>query len=87
MKRQNRVDIIVCSKELKRVIRNRIKELDISLYNVCKDGDFDYKKFNNYMNAESPVSHNVTVKQDMLIEFCEFIGIEIRVTIKLHNIN
>ena len=86
MKKTDKIDVIICSKELKKVVRERIKNLNTSLYKVCKVGDFDYKKFSNFMNAEDPMNNNVRVKQMQVLELCKSIGIDVRVSVRVNEI-
>ena len=86
MNNNSKIDVIICSKELKKVVRERIKNLNTSLYEVCKVGDFDYKKFSNFMNAEDPMNNNVRVKQMQVLELCKSIGIDVRVSVRVNEI-
>ena len=80
----SKIDVVICSKELKKLIRKRIKDLNTTLYYVCKVGEFDYKKFSNFMNAEDPMNNNVRVKQMQVLKLCESIGIDVRISIRVN---
>tara|TARA_R100001244_G_scaffold130681_1_gene103018 strand:- start:267 stop:563 length:297 start_codon:yes stop_codon:yes gene_type:complete len=82
----NKIDVVICSKELKKLIRQRIKDLNTNLYYVCKIGEFDYKKFSNFMNAEDPMNNNVRVKQMQVIKLCESIGVDVRISIRVNTL-
>ncbi len=85
-KKRDKIDVVICSKELKKLLRKRIKELNTTLYHVCRLGEFDYKKFSNFMNAEDPMNANVRVKQMQVLRLCKSVGIDVRISIRMNEL-
>ena len=77
----NRFDLIVCSQELKKKIKERIDILKLSLYRLCAQLELDYKKTQLWMNLSDPTNSNQRLKQWQVIQLAESLGIDIRITI------
>ncbi len=82
-----RFDLILCSQELKKEIKKRIVKLNVSLFNLCKQLDFNYEWVRHWMNTSEPLSNNRKLKQWHAIRLAESLGIDIRITIVIKPLN
>lgn len=71
-------DIIIDSSELKKLIRYRIKELNINTYVLCKANNVSYSVFKKYLNNDKSLS-TPSLRQEHMIRIAESLGIRIRV--------
>lgn len=75
-------DIIKCSKELKKLIRQRVGDLGYSLKYVCDNSGVNYDKFRYYLSAENPLDKHISyVKQSHILKVCDQLGIFVKVKI------
>ena len=73
-------DIILLSRELKKLIIDRLTELNISKFQLCEDLEIDYEKFKYYLNcSEAPKYASIT--QGELLNIASALGVAVRVTI------
>jgi len=82
-------DIVIDSSELKKLVKHRIKELNLKLFNVCKANNISYETFKKYLNEDKSLS-SPNLRQEHLINVAESLGIKIRVQIiigKFENID
>tara|TARA_Y100000814_G_scaffold293633_1_gene276287 strand:+ start:9918 stop:10244 length:327 start_codon:yes stop_codon:yes gene_type:complete len=78
-----RFDIIKCSKELKKVILERVNKLNISMYMLCEELNINYDRVKRYMNCKDPLDYNVKITQQEILMVCDALKIDIRVTISI----
>ena len=76
-------DLIVCSQELKKVVKSRIDKLEVSLYRLCDQLNLKYDHVKLWMNMTDPVNNNQRMKQWQVILLAESLGIDIRITVVL----
>lgn len=79
-------DIILDSSELKKVIKFRIKQLNIDNYTVCKENNVFYNVFKKYLENDKSLS-SPGLRQEHLINIAESLGINIRVQIIIGDFN
>ena len=74
-------DLIICSQELKKKVKERIDILEISLYRLCEQLGLNYDHTRKWMNLADPINSNQRMKQWQVILLAESLGIDIRITI------
>ena len=77
----NRFDLILCSQEIKKTISSRIQKLNVSLFQLCEQLDYNYEYVRRWMNLTDPTNQNQRMKQWQVIELAQSLGIDIRLTI------
>ncbi len=73
-------DIVIDSVELKKLIKYRIKELNINSFAVCKANNISYNVFKKYLMSDKSLS-SPGLRQEHLINVAESLGIRIRVQV------
>ncbi len=86
MEYQNKIDIIKCSKELKKLIKERIKELNYSIALVCENAGVKYEKFRYYLNCADPLDENARVSQAHILRVCEQLGIVVKIKLIIQDV-
>lgn len=83
------LDIFIGSKEIKKVIRERITTLGISAYVLCEELGVDYKIFKeNYLNIRNPATvHGRKMKHEDLLKILEALNISAKITVILGDID
>jgi len=76
-------DIIVSSKELKKLMVERAKELDVSLFHVVRHAGINWSTFRTkYLYSEDVLSRP-SIRQKHVLKVCEILGIDVRVTLNV----
>lgn len=76
---KNYLDLIVSSGEIKKLIKRRAEELNVSLYNVAQEADISWDTFKkNYLQADEPYC-SPSLRQEHIIKVLEILGVQIRV--------
>ena len=76
-------DIIVSSKELKKLISERAKELDVKLFHVVRHAGINWGTFKlNYLYAEDILS-GPSIRQEHILKVCKTLGINARMTLTI----
>ena len=79
--RQRFWDIIVSSKELKKLIIERTEELDVKLFHVVKEAGMSWWSFrDNYLYSEDIMS-GPSIRQATILKVCKILGIDVKMTI------
>lgn len=83
LKQKRNKDIIVESKELKALIIQRLKDLNLELSTVCYREGLKYRRIrNDYLNKEAvSIDKLQKIYQKDIIRLCEAIGLEIVITV------
>lgn len=71
-------DIVIDSAELRKLIKHRMKELNLKNYDVCEANNISYGTFMKYLREDKTLS-TPTLRQEHLINVAESLGIRIRV--------
>lgn len=74
-------DIIICSQQLKKLIKERLDKLKVSLFELCEQLELNYRKVRLWMNLADPINSNQAIKQWMVLIIAESLGIDVRITI------
>lgn len=83
-------DLIVQSKEIKKLIFDRAEEIDVDLRSVCLREGLDYDRIiKHYLNKDYIVGTGLRpINQKEIITLCESIGIKIKImAIKTNDID
>lgn len=80
------LDIIVSSSELKKLIKFRAEALNVSLYHVANAAGIRYATFKAYYLQEDDPKCSPALRQEHLIKVAEQLGIKIRVTLVLEDL-
>lgn len=78
-------DIVIDSSELKKIIKYRIKELNLKLMDVCMVNNVSYNTFKKYLEEDKSLS-SPNLRQEHLINIAETLGVKIRVQIIIQKI-
>lgn len=82
MKYPNNFDIVKCSKELKKLILERIDDLGYKLKYVCDNAGVDYDKFRYYLHTAKPLDkHIYKFKQAHILRICDQLGLIVKIKI------
>ena len=79
-------DIVIDSSELKKIVKHRIKELNLKLFNVCSVNNVSYNTFKKYLEEDKSLS-SPNLRQEHLIKIAESLGVKIRVQIIIQKID
>jgi hypothetical protein len=78
-------DIVIDSSEFKKIIKYRIKELNLKLMDVCMVNNVSYNTFKKYLEEDKSLS-SPNLRQEHLINIAETLGVKIRVQIIIQKI-
>ena len=83
------LDIIIASKEIREIIRDRVEESNLSLKKLVADvRGLNYDTFVTYLRCFNPLDGNVlSVKQNHIIEILSKLGVSVKLTIVKHPID
>ena len=72
---------MVSSKELKKLISERAKELDVSLFHVVRHCGLNWTTFKlNYLYSEDILSRP-SIRQEHILKVCKILGIDAKITL------
>jgi len=74
-------DIIVSSKELRKLIVERADELDVNIFHVVREAGLNWSTFKKrYLYSEDILSRP-SIRQENILKVCEVLGLDIKLTI------
>ena len=79
-------DVVIDSSELKKIVKHRIRELNLKLFDVCRVNNVSYNTFKKYLEEDKSLS-SPNLRQEHLINIAESLGVRIRVQIIIQKID
>ena len=80
-------DLIICSQEVKKIIKQRISQSHLNVEQICQRLDLDFVHIREYLRTISPIRKKQQgrgmIAQWELFRLSEALGINIKVTLML----
>ena len=93
MKREKKraFDVIFCSRDIRKIIISRIKELKISPYLMCKNLKVNHAAFEAYLRTFNPLNMqkgNIVneIKQEDILSVAKALGIDVSIRLTLKDV-